>query len=111
MELCIKTFPVERPYVFGCICFNPCFNGTMYKNKSRSSMLTNLIRVSILVLMELCIKTTLGNAPFRKLLFVSILVLMELCIKTEEISDELHSKILVSILVLMELCIKTFFLS
>ena len=62
--------------------FNPCFNGTMYKN---------------------CI----CFVPGRNILSVSILVLMELCIKTFQICSIYHMKIVVSILVLMELCIKT----
>mgnify|MGYP006936296927 FL=1 len=37
--------------------FNPCFNGTMYKNRNREGKRLRADRVSILVLMELCIKT------------------------------------------------------
>jgi len=37
--------------------FNPCFNGTMYKNKRLCRNGFNGNNVSILVLMELCIKT------------------------------------------------------
>ena len=37
--------------------FNPCFNGTMYKNISGGICTEFLQDVSILVLMELCIKT------------------------------------------------------
>mgnify|MGYP007049888081 CR=1 FL=1 len=37
--------------------FNPCFNGTMYKNKNDNNSSIFLVSVSILVLMELCIKT------------------------------------------------------
>ncbi len=37
--------------------FNPCFNGTMYKNLYASEDIILSGRVSILVLMELCIKT------------------------------------------------------
>ena len=87
-------------------CFNPCFNGTMYKNsKSMVRQLAKLF-VSILVLMELCIKTDMRymfancyggfNPCFNGTMYknryeiyvcellwkVSILVLMELCIKT-----------------------------
>jgi len=43
----------------------------------------NPIYVSILVLMELCIKTLQGSRNFVFRDIVSILVLMELCIKTE----------------------------
>jgi len=62
--------------------FNPCFNGTMYKNPHESPDKAHGKPVSILVLMELCIKTRRHghlNDYARK---VSILVLMELCIKT-----------------------------
>ena len=31
MDLCIKT-ETERNTVSSCYCFNPCFNGSMYKN-------------------------------------------------------------------------------
>ena len=37
--------------------FNPCFNGTMYKNGLNDEEWNWLVSVSILVLMELCIKT------------------------------------------------------
>ncbi len=39
------------------MCFNPCFNGSMYKNGKSDEGLTNHLFVSILVLMDLCIKT------------------------------------------------------
>ena len=42
-------------------CFNPCFNGTMYKNGRFCHLPYLSRRVSILVLMELCIKTRDGN--------------------------------------------------
>jgi len=39
-------------------CFNPCFNGSMYKNEKYQSLLCGIQEVvSILVLMDLCIKT------------------------------------------------------
>ena len=38
-------------------CFNPCFNGTMYKNMKLNLPKKKGKKVSILVLMELCIKT------------------------------------------------------
>ena len=57
MELCIKTI-VANPETFSLACFNPCFNGTMYKNKYTPGEISGKDRVSILVLMELCIKTT-----------------------------------------------------
>ena len=37
--------------------FNPCFNGTMYKNTACVGYFDGDVYVSILVLMELCIKT------------------------------------------------------
>ena len=37
--------------------FNPCFNGTMYKNPDMTEDEAIEYYVSILVLMELCIKT------------------------------------------------------
>mgnify|MGYP007040079472 CR=1 FL=1 len=56
MDLCIKTirriFKGWRP-----ISFNPCFNGSMYKNQLPSIQRLVTIDVSILVLMDLCIKT------------------------------------------------------
>ena len=56
MELCIKTIHIFDEF-FIPNGFNPCFNGTMYKNGN--IFLPEVIRnvVSILVLMELCIKT------------------------------------------------------
>ena len=39
--------------------FNPCFNGTMYKNDGILITPGNNYCVSILVLMELCIKTAM----------------------------------------------------
>jgi len=62
--------------------FNPCFNGTMYKNIKKGDKLADAHIVSILVLMELCIKT-LFQSFSKSVQDVSILVLMELCIKTE----------------------------
>ena len=38
-------------------CFNPCFNGSMYKNFSKAEDAFSTEPVSILVLMDLCIKT------------------------------------------------------
>ncbi len=37
--------------------FNPCFNGSMYKNSMELWILQQSMGVSILVLMDLCIKT------------------------------------------------------
>jgi len=106
MELCIKTV---CNFTFSCIgiCFNPCFNGTMYKNFVIIIAISDYFIVSILVLMELCIKTKTAGIVRYCLHCVSILVLMELCIKTV-LFDEYQTQInMVSILVLMELCIKT----
>jgi len=113
-------------------CFNPCFNGTMYKNCLYWIWTIEAIKVSILVLMELCIKTNSLMITRNIWIIVSILVLMELCIKTNmpvisplsrymrfnpcfngtmyknaEISKVWSAGTEVSILVLMELCIKT----
>ena len=38
-------------------CFNPCFNGSMYKNWKERLTFGKTMYVSILVLMDLCIKT------------------------------------------------------
>jgi len=45
---------------FNDFCFNPCFNGSMYKNRKPNGDLPSLWPVSILVLMDLCIKTGCG---------------------------------------------------
>ena len=63
-------------------CFNPCFNGTMYKNRDSVHTQWRNSHVSILVLMELCIKTINIADDLAIFTNVSILVLMELCIKT-----------------------------
>jgi len=106
MELCIKTEGGHCPQCCG-ECFNPCFNGTMYKNLFFIPISFYSWFVSILVLMELCIKTWenqngkciycqcfnpcfngtmykngLNDEEWNWLVSVSILVLMELCIKT-----------------------------
>jgi len=39
------------------LSFNPCFNGSMYKNEMQESHSGRGTEVSILVLMDLCIKT------------------------------------------------------
>ena len=57
MDLCIKT-PEEESYeTLSGRCFNPCFNGSMYKNKDGRWIQEVGGEVSILVLMDLCIKT------------------------------------------------------
>ena len=95
MELCIKT-PLLYLYIsiaerfnpcfngtmyknaisiigenIATFCFNPCFNGTMYKNSVFGLALTLGLVVSILVLMELCIKTGLNS------LFISFFLLFQ----------------------------------
>jgi len=60
MELCIKTGVLKPVIEFQDASFNPCFNGTMYKNLFYHHKLYILCLVSILVLMELCIKTILS---------------------------------------------------
>ena len=62
--------------------FNPCFNGSMYKNSIYHYGFFIYMCVSILVLMDLCIKTYSENIPLNQSQRVSILVLMDLCIKT-----------------------------
>ena len=59
----------------------------MYKNTIFPANPEIMDEVSILVLMELCIKTILKEKDFAFILSVSILVLMELCIKTEYNND------------------------
>ena len=54
----------------------------MYKNKGQIVSVPGFYHVSILVLMELCIKTDHTPKTIKRLSIVSILVLMELCIKT-----------------------------
>jgi len=111
--------------------FNPCFNGSMYKNTKQSQLLAKNYLVSILVLMDLCIKTSpispshlstpSFNPCFNGSMYknwakgmsgyidtrVSILVLMDLCIKTVYLQELIPKVKYVSILVLMDLCIKT----
>ncbi len=41
--------------------FNPCFNGSMYKNYNYVGKYNSFNFVSILVLMDLCIKTEFGS--------------------------------------------------
>jgi len=38
-------------------CFNPCFIGSMYKNTGKIGIVPRWDGVSILVLLDLCIKT------------------------------------------------------
>ena len=44
--------------------FNPCFNGSMYKNTKSWMRNRSFLSVSILVLMDLCIKTTHSSLQF-----------------------------------------------
>jgi len=98
--------------IFVCLlvlCFNPCFIGSMYKNFMLFAIFYFILLVSILVLLDLCIKTlrrqrrnkcqTRFNPCFIGSMYknfscalssalsasVSILVLLDLCIKTERI--------------------------
>ena len=63
MDLCIKTLS-EREKAGNILCFNPCFNGSMYKNWLRILDWEVRITVSILVLMDLCIKTIVAILNF-----------------------------------------------
>ncbi len=80
MDLCIKTV-LQPIYTLHLASFNPCFNGSMYKNNMKTWLANGKKQVSILVLMDLCIKTS-WMAISEALFLVSILVLMDLCIKT-----------------------------
>ncbi len=67
MDLCIKTEETGISFDTEDICFNPCFNGSMYKNISRMKKCNLLTLVSILVLMDLCIKTRKPNGDLPSL--------------------------------------------
>jgi len=56
MDLCIKTTTGKTRKIAGN-SFNPCFNGSMYKNDRIEYAKHIQELVSILVLMDLCIKT------------------------------------------------------
>jgi len=56
MDLCIKTGGNSELYE-NHSSFNPCFNGSMYKNLKAEIEELKADIVSILVLMDLCIKT------------------------------------------------------
>ena len=47
------------------MCFNPCFNGSMYKNIVAKEECEIHGEVSILVLMDLCIKTKVSIIALR----------------------------------------------
>jgi len=57
MDLCIKTVCSATLFTPITEGFNPCFNGSMYKNEINHIIFAELQAVSILVLMDLCIKT------------------------------------------------------
>ena len=46
--------------------FNPCFNGSMYKNSAANKESASRKAVSILVLMDLCIKTLPRGGKMRE---------------------------------------------
>ena len=89
--------------------FNPCFNGSMYKNLSQAfPMKMKMVSVSILVLMDLCIKTAL------KASIATFTTCFNPCFngsmyKNWSEADHPYTETHVSILVLMDLCIKTQF--
>ena len=87
--------------------FNPCFNGSMYKNLSGIYFSSAFLGVSILVLMDLCIKTY-PFAPYSEKYRLSFNPCFNGSMyknKVEYSTGQLHFQ--VSILVLMDLCIKT----
>jgi len=54
-------------------CFNPCFNGSMYKNWLLFHLFQFIVLVSILVLMDLCIKTKMNEyEKLQKEMFQSL---------------------------------------
>ncbi len=54
-----KNIALRRAQVCEDVRFNPCFNGSMYKNFNIGYEFPDDATVSILVLMDLCIKTYL----------------------------------------------------
>ena len=106
MDLCIKT-SITNYFRSENMRFNPCFNGSMYKNHDDFH-----IAETIATSFNPCFNGSMykNNIPAITKnipILVSILVLMDLCIKTPSL---FHSSVLqrkVSILVLMDLCIKT----
>ena len=78
MDLCIKPIVYLSKFSYYCR-FNPCFNGSMYKTYWNYTIFS-AFRVSILVLMDLCIKLK-DEEQTGVNETVSILVLMDLCIK------------------------------
>ena len=129
MELCIKTI-TGSTVGSANYSFNPCFNGTMYKNRKIQSSINSFALVSILVLMELCIKTEYHiahlqylfrfNPCFNGTMYKNIpddaIQYMNSCFNPcfngtmykNGLENERNKAVKsVSILVLMELCIKT----
>ena len=105
-----KNFSKKLSRITKIMCFNPCFNGSMYKNLPAVQYRVQAPPVSILVLMDLCIKTAIAvptflkpagfNPCFNGSMYKNLLLMQ---------SSEQSKR--VSILVLMDLCIKTFSLS
>ena len=86
MDLCIKTefFGNDEQYPIG---FNPCFNGSMYKNQSDQCPKTESYP---------CFNPCFNGSMYKNGIVtffrissspVSILVLMDLCIKTDEMRE------------------------
>jgi len=73
MDLCIKTLATGEGLSDYIESFNPCFNGSMYKNGFLRIYYCVETEVSILVLMDLCIKTGILE-PFQglKIMFQSL---------------------------------------
>mgnify|MGYP000952283540 FL=1 len=65
MDLCIKTANQDRIDATVSMRFNPCFNGSMYKNPKTLQTVKSDRLVSILVLMDLCIKTDVTSAKAK----------------------------------------------
>ncbi len=83
MDLCIKTDSTEGGFQY-LWCFNPCFNGSMYKNWFSGILTANS---------SLCFNPCFNGSMYKNTLerwirchinLVSILVLMDLCIKTRD---------------------------
>ena len=103
-----KNFQRKSQRIKRIPCFNPCFNGSMYKNCYQKERKLEIFYVSILVLMDLCIKTT------PQQIFILPLLSFNPCFngsmyKNFSKATDAFSAEPVSILVLMDLCIKTFF--
>ena len=82
MELCIKTRTYINVYFITSKSFNPCFNGTMYKNDN-----TDFPNTAEILSFNPCFNGSMykNYAQWAQRIsgsLVSILVLMDLCIKT-----------------------------